>query len=90
MTELDCGGPKLKVSADTTHIVGSSRLSIVIRVAVVQVHVPSIARSIRVLRRRPKVTSYIQSDLKNISIPFDFAQGAVDQTNVWAFFVIQH
>jgi len=69
MTELDCGGPKLKVSANTTHVVGSSRLSIVIRVAVVQVHVPSIARSIRVLRRGPKVTSYIQSDFKTFLYP---------------------
>ena len=53
------GKPKHKVPADATDIVAVS-LSIVVRVAVVQVHVPSVGGVIRFLRRRPKVARFFR------------------------------
>jgi len=45
---------------DATHIVAVGLIVVVVRVAVVQVHVPGVVRIIVVLRRRPEIVVRIR------------------------------
>ena len=67
-------GKKIQFPADATDVV-AIRLIIVVRVAIVQVHVPSVGTIIVVLRRRPKVV--VRPQLPEAAI-FRFLSGKPD------------